>query len=395
MKKGTYFSIIMASFLLFHACTQRSEPLSLIKYRDQLTAIRNDFGGIKKLPKVKFFLFGMGNRKKYLFKNGSILTAPTGQSVFKFENVNNIQIIPNIYTVEVNLKNGTKSRIYENENGVFLEHQGQQKLLEGTTHHINLPDFKGHKYSEILKVLHHEILINILNSKPVPNFFVYSKPWRRDAAMMAMCLVKTGNIDLIKGWVLGLKEPYDQNNKERGKPENEPDNLGQTLFLLSFFADSSNPLVGQIMQEAKKIEKTGKKGTYIVGRTDFQKLPVYQTKWLKYGLASLGMADPYTIPLIQDNYSSLFWWDYKDYHVKSVESLDSNWYPYIGWARDHFYRRKSSPISNRDYPLTWEKGASQAHYPGMKVIDPAYVRQYIAAPHTWHSAEVFLYLLDL
>lgn len=347
------------------------------------------------MPNTKFFLFGMGNRRKYLFKNSSILTAPAGHSVLNIENVEHIQIIPNMYTVEVHLKNGEISKIFENEKGVFLEQEGKQKILEGTTSYINLPDFKEHKYSEILKVLNHEILINIFNHKPLPNFFVYSKPWRRDAAMMAMCLVKTGNIDLIRDWVLSLKEPYDQNNNTNGKPEYEPDNLGQTLFLLSFFTDNSHPLVGQIIQEAKKIEKTGQNGIYISGRTDFQNLPVYQTKWMKYGFASLGLTDPYTIPPIEDNYSSLFWWDYKVHHLKTVEKIDTDWYPYIGWARDHFYGRKTSTISDRDYPLTWEKNASQAHYAGMGVIDPAYVDQHIAAPHTWHSAEIFLYLLDL
>ena len=68
-------------------------------------------------------------------------------------------------------------------------------------------------------------------------------------------------------------------------------------------------------------------------------------------------------------------------------------YPYLGWATDHFLGQKRSPISNRDYPLTWEIAASQARYEGMAIIDPVFVTQRTAAPHTWHAAEIFLYVL--
>ncbi len=70
-------------------------------------------------------------------------------------------------------------------------------------------------------------------------------------------------------------------------------------------------------------------------------------------------------------------------------------YPYLGWARDHFYSGKNGLISDRDYPLTWETEASQADYAGMRIISSEYVKQKIAAPHTWHAAEVFLYLYDI
>jgi hypothetical protein len=45
--------------------------------------------------------------------------------------------------------------------------------------------------------------------------------------------------------------------------------------------------------------------------------------------------------------------------------------------------------------LTWERHASQARYEGMARIHPEYVRSSLAAPHTWHAAEAFLYLLEL
>jgi len=123
------------------------------------------------------------------------------------------------------VKDGMEVNITENEAGVFICEEDLEVMLEGTNSPVILPAFEGHRYSEILKVLHQEILINIYDSKPVPNYFVYRIPWRRDAAMMAMCLEKTGNHDLIRDWVMGIKDPYDHNNKEKGTPENEADNL--------------------------------------------------------------------------------------------------------------------------------------------------------------------------
>ena len=43
-------------------------------------------------------------------------------------------------------------------------------------------------------------------------------------------------------------------------------------------------------------------------------------------------------------------------------------------------------------PLTWETNASLADYSKMTVIFPEFVHQRIAMPHTWHAAEMFLYL---
>jgi hypothetical protein len=44
--------------------------------------------------------------------------------------------------------------------------------------------------------------------------------------------------------------------------------------------------------------------------------------------------------------------------------------------------------------MTWEARASQANYPGMKLISKEYTDRRICAPHSWHAAEMFLYLLD-
>jgi hypothetical protein len=363
-------------------------------YRTQLDSFRDEFGGIYQLPDVSFYLFGMGNRDKYLYKNGELRNCKTG-IVEKFWDFTIEIIVPNAYAVYGITKTSIEVIIHEDQDGIWiLDTRGKTRINKQNSKVI-LPSFDDHRYSEILKVLHQEILANIVDSKPLPNLFVYNKPWRRDAAMMAMCLDLTGNLDLIRDWVLSLEEPYDYNNgKKQGHPEAEADNLGQTLYLLSLFTDKKNITVERVLKEIPRwlVEDNGAK--YIKGRSDFQEVPVYQTKWLIYGLDKLEIVHDYSIPDIPDNYSSLFWWAYKEYHKKGNEWTDEK-YPYIGWARDHFYNTANGLISNRDYPLTWESNASQANYEGMQMISSEFSEKKISVPHTWHSAEVFLYLYDM
>jgi DUF1680 family protein len=370
---------------------QTIESSSLKKYVDQLSEFEKEFRS-RELPDIEFFLFGMGNRTKLLYKDGVLKNAISGEIIKQWP-VKRDLIIPNEYKVEIETLTDVFITIYEDENGVYIKEGRKNERVDGTNATIKLPTFVGHKYSEILKVLNHEILINIVDSKPVPNFIVYNKPWRRDAAMMAMCLEETGNLNLIKDWVLNLNEPYDRNNEGN----TEPDNLGQTLYLLSLFSDENHPLVKTILEAAKEFEVKDDNGLYIKGSSDFHETPVYQTKWMKYGLRALGMDDPYSIPKIHDDYSSLFWWDYKDNYLEGTTDAYDQWnddkYPYIGWAADNFHGKKRNPISNRLYPLTWEQEASQAKYENLDIIDEVYVTEKISAPHTWHAAEVFLYLL--
>jgi hypothetical protein len=116
---------------------------------------------------------------------------------------------------------------------------------------------------------------------------------------------------------------------------------------------------------------------------------------MKFGLRALGLPDPYPVPRQVDGYSALFWMDYQDTYVPGKDANDRGHYPYLGWACDHFHGAKKSPISNRDYPLTWESQASQADYDGIKMLSPAHARDKIAAPHTWHAAEIFLHLWNV
>jgi hypothetical protein len=288
--------------------------------------------------------------------------------------------------VRLNTSDDKKIIIKENEKAVWIKEGAERhRLTEGA---INLPKFKGHPQAKLLRILLHEILIGIVDTKPVPNFMVYSKPWYRDAAMVAMCLEKTDNLHLIKPWILKLDEIFDRNNAGN----READNLGQVLYLISLVSDSSHPLVEKVLNMIPEFQE----GKHITGPTDFSKHPVYQTKWLKFGLGALGLEDPYEIPKVYDTYSVLFWMDYKKEHLhgKAFSKNSIKNYPYLGWAEAHFHGRPVPMPLEEQYPMTWEARASQADYPGMKIVSKEYTDRKICAPHSWHAAEMFLYLLD-
>lgn len=384
-------SLVAAAWL--SACAFAGDLLGterqLAEYRSELARFRAEFGGARAMPDAAFYQFGMGARRKLLFKAGQLVNAANG-TVLREWAAEKTVILSHEHTVALRLSDGSVAEIVEDETGVKILENGRSTVLEGTQSPLKLPRFEDHRYGRILRVLHHEILINIIDGQPVPNFYVYRKPWLRDGAMMAMCLQKTGNLDLIRGWIAGLREPYDRNNNG----ETEADNLGQALYLASLHTGTNHPVVVAVLRELPKWEVASPEGIYIKGRSDFAEHPVYQTKWLKFGLRALGLPDKYIIPKLRDSYSSLFWMDYREAHVPGAEATDREKYPYLGWATDHFQNKKLSPISNRDYPLTWETDASQANYAGMNLVDPLFAKHKTSAPHTWHAAEIFLYLLD-
>ena len=96
-----------------------------------------------------------------------------------------------------------------------------------------------------------------------------------------------------------------------------------------------------------------------------------------------------------DGYSALFWMAYRDQHqpCEPFDSRDCALYPYLAWAEAHF---QGGPppwhLAGQDSPLTWEAQASEANYAGLSVIDPSLPAERCSAPHTWHAAEMFLYL---
>jgi hypothetical protein len=335
---------------------------------------------------TRFYLFGMGSRTKLIYRRGELVEAGTG-TVLRSWNVAESDIQPSAYRVLLRTEDDHTVTIWEDESGVWVDDGDRREAFDATP--LRLPRFENHPRPALMRRLLHELLINVVNGEPVPNLFVYPKPWYRDAAMVALCFERTGHLDLILDWILGLREPFDRNNA--GHPE--PDNLGQVLALISLVSDASHPLVGTILRLIPEFRQDN----HITGLTDFSKHPVYQTKWLKYGLRRLGLADPYEIPHVEDTYSTLFWMDYRNETVEGPRfgPVTRQNYPYLAWADAHF-RNEPPPMSVDEtlYPLTWEAHASQADYAKMEVVSERFVPARRCEPHAWHAAEMFLYYSD-
>ncbi len=351
-----------------------------IEYHACLEALRAKWKGARLLPESRFFLFGMGPRRKLLYLSGKLRDALSGESLYTWPVIEEA-IFPPGYAVYLRLEGGGQVEIVEDEEAVWLVEDGQRRAISHGQ--VNLPKFQNHPWAPVLRVLHQEILVSIVDGKPVPNLWAYPRPWYRDGAMMAMVLKETGNLALLRDWILSLREPTDRNNAG----ETEADNLGQALYLVSLVSNQAHPLVQAVLHELPRFTREGS----IYGRTDFAEHPVYATKWAKFGLSRLGLPDPFQIPRAADSYSSLFWWDFQDQHVP-CDRMASADYPYLTWAEDTFYDEHNGPMGSLDYPLTWEANASQANYTNMGILSSEWSAQKICAPHSWHAAEMFLRL---
>ena len=365
--------------------TQSKAEKALQTYRDNLSILRKEHTNGRNLPLVNFFFFGMGDRLKMVYRDGVLYNAKTSKILRRWK-VKTALIVPSEYLVHLELENGKAVDIQEDTQGVYVYENNMQVIMAESR--LGLPSFEGKKYASVLKVLHHEILMNVDEGLPLPNFLVYQKTNYRAAAMMTMVLKQTNNLNLISNWVVNLKEPY--NRSIEGSPE--IDNLGEVLYIVSMVSDSKHPLIEKILEEADGY----KNNDYIEGKTEDSFHPVYQTKWIKFGLKSLGISDNYKIPLIYDNYSPVFWLDFKTQNVggrqfDEVTSLNS---PYLTWAEDHTFNQKRAMVSLSDYPLSWESDSKSANYLGMNIVDQTYTQSRLCATHGWHAAEMFLLLME-
>jgi hypothetical protein len=346
-----------------------------------------------KLPHPPFFLFGMGNRRKLLYKGGILYDALTGDMLRSWKPINE-HIIPHEYTVKWQTREGKTYTIREDETGVCLLVEGTQTWLTGTP--VHLPDFKGeaggpfgNSHAHILKVLLHEVLVNIVDGKPMANLMIRTMPSYRDAAIICEALRRTGNLDLVKDWILGLSEPFDLARAG----EREPDNLGQVLFMLSMVADKDHPLVARVLEQAETFRRTD----FLEGRTDGAEHPVYQTKWLKFGLKSLGLPDDWHIPVSYDSYAPVFWFDFRGWAALGPAFTEKvkDASPHLAWAEAHFHGwDPPMPIAGKSYPLSWEHHGERDTPYGMTMVSPEFVDRRISAPHARHAAEMLLYFLD-
>ena len=60
---------------------------------------------IRSLPPVRFFLFGMGDRRKLIYQNGELKDARTGQSLHRWELARD-WILPHEYSVVIETREG-------------------------------------------------------------------------------------------------------------------------------------------------------------------------------------------------------------------------------------------------------------------------------------------------
>lgn len=330
-------------------------------------------------------LFGFGSRRKLLYARGALCDALSGE-VLQSWPATAESFDPAGASVRIETAGGAVT-IEEDEQGVWIEEGGGRRPL--TSGAVALPTFAGHPHAAVLRRLHGELLVNLLPQGPLPNLWVYKRPWHRDAAMVCMCLQRTGNLRLVEPWIAGLREVFDRNNAG----ETEADNVGQVLYLASLVGGRRHPVVEPALRAAEAMRR----GASIHGRSDFAEHPVYQTKWLKFGLRALGLDDPYVIPKVADSYSALFWMDWRDEHVAHppFDAASAEKYPYLAWAEAHFHDAAPPAWANEaGGVLTWEADASQADYARMSLLDAGLRDRRVGTPHTWHAAEMFLYLVE-
>ena len=175
---------------------------ALQEYRQNLTHLRPQYPTQDSLPDLHFFLFGMGNRMKLIYRDGRLLNARTGNIERQWDVQEEI-IVPSEYTVQLELRPTPGSlaqtvQIREDEAGVWILQTGQRtRLIRGTRSPLNLPRFANTPNGPVLRVLHQEVLINIFDGQPLTNFFVFDAPIPPDVPRIVAVLRLTDNVELV------------------------------------------------------------------------------------------------------------------------------------------------------------------------------------------------------
>ncbi len=334
---------------------------------------------------IGVYFFGMADRNKMVYKNGKLLDAYTGEVIKEF-NFDYEKIIPNMYTVI--LKDGDNVyRITENENGVYLYTNNQEEELTLGSK-INLPEYEDKKYSEVLKVLHQEVLFNIDGSEPKPNIWGYTQAYYRDAMMVVKVLEYSDNTNLILDWVDNLIKVYDNS---RASDINEPDNLGELLYIIGATKANNKDLVKKIVKEISVLKDDQ---NHISGMVDGVIQTYYPTSLAIYGAEKLGIDIDLDYPLVDDAYGKLTW--YMEHKVESSLVQTSSFYPYINWGFYHYSGYGKLFILDEIYPLTYEGGND---YLDHKQENECFVSEYycekdLYLSHAWTASEMYLMLKD-
>lgn len=352
------------------------------KYKDQYKAFVGEKNIVinKRFNNEKFLLYGMGNRDKYIYQNGVLRDIATEKVYRRFDVLEQL-IIPNLYTVLIKTKDNKFYKIVEDEKAVHIISDNDDDIVPNTEEDISLPRFDDYKYSELLNVLYQEILINIKDGIIYPNVFTYDKPQYKDAAVAAMVLKKTDNIDIIKDWILSIDDIYDTKDKD-------VTNLGELLYLLSLVTDKDNDMVKKIIKEADTIKVEDKLGKYLTNSKAID-YPDYQTLWLKFGLSQFNLDLAYDYKKT-DNHTNAFW--YTDENVSKLRVIvfnDND--PSLAYEQRHLLGDKASmTLSNQLYPLSWKKADTRADYAKLTFLGTYFIKNKIEPTNVLSAAELFL-----
>lgn len=424
MRYGVFLTI---PFLLWHNGTTLSATLSDFRpqpsYSAELSHWRAKASVIMPHSMPRIFFFGMGNREKYVYRHGALLRLGDSATVFRAPGKCHERIVPEEYRVELAAPGG-RIAIAEDERGVWIDSCGERRCLAGTSAALRLPRFEGKVYARVLRVLHHEMLINIRHGAPLPCLLTYDAPFYRDAAMVALCLERTGNERLLLPWLRRVNTLYDY---QAGVAE--PDNLGELLYMLNMFPGFRPRLREAIMDEARRRLVAADGRWHLTGTTDGGPQPQYQTDWLLTALyrggQSLTAADGRTpLPLATDinhgdDYAELShfarvegWRLASRYRTKTRlrtrlhdarialrEALaprqqeGCSLFPYLEWARSNYFSTCRFAMLSASYPLSWEQSGALSHAERMAFIDPKAAEDRMCYPHSWTAAEMFLRIM--
>lgn len=360
---------------------------SIENYENQLKIMKNSLL-VKHFSQpeepINIFFFGMADRTKYVYKDGKLINIKNKEVEYEFDYTKEI-IIPNDYTVILQNKEEIY-KIYENEDGIFLNINDEITVIDKGSH-INLPEFENYKYSEILKVLHQEILFNIDGSIPKPNIFGYSSAWYRDAMLATMVLEYTNNTDLLIPWVKSIKSIYDYS---RSKDIKETDNLGELLYILGAVGVKREDLISDVLIE---IENLKQEDGSIKGMVDGLEQKYYPTVLAIFGAKKLGITLDLVVPQYDDSYAKLTW--YSDYRIATDMNINSKYFPYLNWAFYHYSPYTTLFILNEIYPLSYEADEtdSQIMIESECLISEYYCKEKVYLSHMWHASEMFLLLI--
>ena len=395
------FTIISLSLLAYNSYAYYHSllrPYLGNNYQYQLNELRGQ-AYPQKLTDCKFFLFGMGNREKYVYRDKKLVKIDNDSVILDLTPACKDTIIPDEYKVIAYGKNGDSTVLYENEQAIWIEKNNSQIKLPNSDNYVCLPQFSDKRYGKVLKVLHHEILFNVKNSWIYPNILAYNHVWYRDMAMGAMVLEKTHNVPLIVDALDSINRVYDMQSGEE-----EGDNIGEYLYLKSL---SSHGVTSEdkmkVEKEVNKRTVITEKGKYIKGITDGVENDYYATAWLKFALCHTdNVHDAYSLPSTGGAYKYLSWFTSKPVWYERIkrrvsmllsnENQGESFFPYLQWAVSHSFKDMMVPVSSSNYPLSWEMCGAKATFDMMRRIAPDAPGHKICFPHIWTAAEMFLYL---